>query len=264
MERTIGVDLAVEPRTTAAAEIHWNRDGAEAKLPRLGCKDEYLLDLLSGLASGERAGIDCPFGWPTAFVEAIAAHTGHQPWPGNTGRAEHYARLRLRTTDRVADAVVRPLRGRGPLSVSMDKLGATAARWAYLADQLASVNRPVDRTGSGQVVEVYPAGARAVWGLGDPRSTQALLQAAPWLRFEPGAQQAYENEHAFDALIAALVARAAALGLTSPPRNEQEEQAAAVEGWIHLPEPDGLAGLNPSGGRQPKLTEDQAALAQRL
>ncbi|QDO37900.1 DUF429 domain-containing protein [Streptomyces sp. RLB3-17] len=245
VERTIGVDLAVQPGTTAAAEIRWNRDGAEVKLPRLGCTDEYLLDLLLGLASGERAGIDCPFGWPTAFVEAIAAHAGHQPWPGNTGRAEHYARLRLRTTDHVADAVVRPLRGRGPLSVSMDKLGATAARWAYLADQLAAGRRPVDRTGAGQVVEVYPAGARAVWGLGDPRSTQALLQAAPWLRFEPGAQKAYENEHAFDALIAALVARAAALGLTSLPRNEQEEQAAAMEGWIHLPGPDGLAGLNP-------------------
>jgi hypothetical protein len=70
VERTIGVDLAVQPGTTAA-EIRWNRDGAEAKLPRLGCTDEYLLDLLLGLASGERAGIDCPFGWPTAFVEAI-------------------------------------------------------------------------------------------------------------------------------------------------------------------------------------------------
>lgn len=246
MERTVGVDLAVKPRTTAAAEIYWSRDGAEVKLPRLGCKDEHLLDLLSGLASGERAGIDCPFGWPTAFVEAIAAHAGHQPRPGNVGWAEHYARLRLRTTDRVADKVIRPLTRRGPLSVSMDKLGATAARWAYLADQLAARGRPVDRTGAGQVIEVYPAGARAVWGLGDPRSTGTLLQAAPWLRFEPGAEQAYENEHAFDALIAALVARAAILGLISPPRNEQEERAAAVEGWIHLPVPDSLAGLDPS------------------
>ncbi len=247
MERTIGIDLAVDPRTTAAAEICWSQNGAAVKTPILRCKDDDLLHLLSGLATGERAGVDCPFGWPAAFVEAVSAHAGHRPWPGNGGRAEHYARLRLRATDRVADAVVRPLTGRGPLSVSMDKLGATAARWAYLADQLAADGSPVDRTGAGQVVEVYPAGARAVWGLSGRRSTQSLLRAAPWLRFDPGAQQEYEtNEHAFDALIAALVARATHLGLTSPPRNEEEEQAAAVEGWIHLPGADGLTRIDPS------------------
>ncbi|WP_327344347.1 DUF429 domain-containing protein [Streptomyces europaeiscabiei] len=247
MERTIGVDLAVGSRTTAAAEIYWSPDGAEAKAPKAGCADKDLLELLSGLAPGERAGVDCPFGWPAAFVESVAAHASHQPWPGQTGRAEHYALLRLRTTDRAADAVVRPLVGRGPLSVSMDKLGATAARWAYLADQLALGGRPVDRTGAGPVVEVYPAGARAVWRLDGTRSTEALLKAAPWLRFEPGAQQIYEkNEHAFDALIAALVARATALGLTSGPQGEQEDRVAAVEGWIHLPEPDSLIRLDPS------------------
>lgn len=245
VKRTIGVDLAVRPQATAVAEICWSRgDSAEVKTPTLGCEDEDLLELLSGLTRDERAGVDCPFGWPKAFVEAAAAHAHHQPWPGRTSWAEHYARLRLRTTDRVVDAVVRPLAGRGPLSVSMDKLGATAARWAYLADQLAIRGHPVDRTGAGQVVEVYPAGARAVWGLGGTRSTQTLLQAAPWLRFEPGARQAYKkSEHAFDALIAALVARATALGLTVQPRNEQEDRAAAVEGWIHLPEPGSLASL---------------------
>lgn len=247
MQRTIGVDLAVQPRDTAAAEIRWRRDGAQVQAPILRCPDDVLLELLAGLAAGERAGVDCPFGWPTAFVEAVAAHAGHRPWPGRTGREEHYDRLRLRTTDRGADAVVRPLLGRGPLSVSMDKLGATAARWAYLADRLAAAGHPVDRTGAGRVVEVYPAGARAVWGLIGTRSTRMLIRAAPWLRFDPGAQQVYEtNEDAFDALIAALVARAAALGLTSPPRNEEEERAAAVEGWIHLPGSDDLAGLDPS------------------
>ncbi|MGW1498872.1 DUF429 domain-containing protein [Streptomyces mirabilis] len=200
--------------------------------------------VLSGLAPGERAGVDCPFGWPVAFVEAVAAHAGHQPWPGQTDRAEHYARLRLRTTDRVTDAVLRPLVGRGPLSVSMDKLGATGARWAYLADQLALGGRPVDRAGVGPVVEVYPAGARALWRLDDTRSTEALLKAAPWLWFEPGAQQAYEkNEHAFDALITALVARPGSDlraprraggssrrcgGLDSPSRTRQFAQARPI------------------------------------
>lgn len=248
MERTIGVDLAVSPSKTAVAEIRWDQDDeVVAKTPELKRKDEDLLDLLSGLMPQERAGVDCPFGWPAPFVEALAAHAEHRPWPGRTGRAQHYARLRLRTTDQVAQEVLRPFAGRDPLSVSMDKLGAVAARWAYLADHLAAAGHPVDRTGAGQVVEVYPAGARAVWGLVGIRSTHALLQAAPWLHFEPGARQAYEtSEHAFDALIAALVARATALGLTALPGNKQEERAATVEGWIHLPVPGSLARLAPS------------------
>ena len=234
MSLTIGVDLAVNPRNTAAAEIMWHEGVAEVKSPSLKCGDEYLLELLSSLTSEERAGIDCPFGWPTDFVDAIAAHAGNQPWPGRAGRVEHYGRLRLRTTDRVAKAVA----GRNPLSASMDKLGATAARWAYLADRLAADGHPVERAGTGRVIEVYPAGARAVWGLAGKRSTRALLQAAPWLRFEPGAIHMYDkSKDAFDALIAALVARATVLGLTTLPQGEHEKRAAAVEGWIHLPIP---------------------------
>ncbi|MEZ0115603.1 hypothetical protein ABH920_009643 [Catenulispora sp. EB89] len=135
MERTVGVDLAAQPRTTAAAEILWGPDGAAVKPPRLKCRDEELLDLLSGLAAGERAGIDCLFGWPTAFVEAVAAHTAHQPWPGRDRQGEYYPRMRLRLTDLVCQRET----GRYPLSVSMDKLGATAARWASWPTSLPSV-----------------------------------------------------------------------------------------------------------------------------
>ncbi|WP_370356127.1 DUF429 domain-containing protein [Catenulispora sp. EB89] len=113
-----------------------------------------------------------------------------------------------------------------------------------LADQLAVRGRPVDRTGAGPVVEVYPAGARAVWGLEAVRSTDAVLGAMPRLRFEPGAREGYEsNEHAFDALVAALVARAVALALTTPPQGIEQNEAATVEGWIHLPLPGSLDSL---------------------
>ncbi|MGW2400111.1 hypothetical protein ACWCYY_26470 [Kitasatospora sp. NPDC001664] len=45
-----------------------------------------------------------------------------------------------------------------------------------------------------------------------------------------------------DALIAALVARSAALGRTLPPRTEEQLRLAPVEGWLHLPGPlDDLA-----------------------
>lgn len=239
MQRTVGVDLAAQPPTTAAAEILWHTDGAEVQPPRLRCTDDELHALLSGLGPNDRAGVDCPFGWPVAFVEAIAAHADQQPWPGRDERLGHYNRMRMRMTDRITAQTIR----RAPLSVSMDKLGAMAARWAYLADRLAVDGRPVDRAGAGPVIEVYPAAARVIWGWAG-RSSADLLDAMPWLSFATGAARAYaKSGHAFDALIAALVARAASLGLTTPPSNDEERRAAAVEGWIHLPMRGSFAAL---------------------
>lgn len=238
--RTIGVDLAVAARTTAAAEITWGQHGATVGPAHQGCTDQVLLDLLSGLGPGDRAGIDCPFGWPVDFAEAVHAHTHQRPWPGRgRDRAEHYAGLRLRRTD----LRVRQVTGCRPLSVSFDKLGATAARWAYLADALAVDGRPVDRAGAGTVVEVYPAASRTQWQLGPERSMRELLESAPWLECAEEHRRAYDaSEHAFDALIAAVTARAAALGLTARPEGE-EVALADREGWIHLPERESLPRL---------------------
>ncbi len=53
---------------------------------------------------------------------------------------------------------------------------------------------------------------------------------------QPGSAQAAESDHnCFDALVASLVARAAALGLTQPPETDQERDRAVREGWIHVP-----------------------------
>jgi hypothetical protein len=109
---------------------------------------------------------------------------------------------------------------------------------------MAAGGRSVDRTGLGLVAEVYPAAARLRWHLSPSRSVVELQTALPPLRFaDPSGAVAYErNEHAFDALVAALVARAVALGLTEPPR-PSELSVAATEGWIHLPRPGSLAVL---------------------
>jgi len=69
--RTIGVDLAVADNNTAAAAITWDEHGATVRPARTGCTDDELLDLLGGLGPGERAGVDCPFGWPLAFTRAV-------------------------------------------------------------------------------------------------------------------------------------------------------------------------------------------------
>jgi hypothetical protein len=247
--RTLGVDLAAGSATTAACIITWHNGHAVVGQPIRPLDDTQLLGLFDGLRPGDRAGVDCPFGWPTDFVTAVTAHASGQPWPGRGEDSTAYrTRLRLRMTDRrVAQMTRRP-----PLSVAFDKLGATAARWAHLADALAASGTRVDRTGAGLVAEVYPAAARLRWNLSPSRSVAELQMALPSLQFaDASGAVAYEgNEHAFDALVAALVARAVALELTERPR-PTDLSVAAVEGWIHIPCRGSLAALADLGGQAP-------------
>jgi predicted nuclease with RNAse H fold len=235
----LGIDLAAGARRTYACVL----DGTRARLHER-CDDDTLLELAAGR---EKVGIDAPFGWPRAFVEALIAHRGHEAWPAPDGEPEKYrAELSYRETDRA----VMPTRR--PLSVSTDRIGVTAMRCAHLLHRWKIAGEAVDRSGRGKFVEVYPAGALEVWGLGASgykgKSTEALaakldrlLDAVP---LELSDRELCARVHdAFDALIAALIARAAALDLTDGPPPEHAE-LAAEEGWIHLPRPGTLARLN--------------------
>ncbi len=62
----------------------------------------------------------------------------------------------------------------------------------------------------------------------------ALQAAAPWLELGPHDQLCSTSNDALDAVIAALAARAAALGLTLRPDPELQPTASR-EGWIALP-----------------------------
>ena len=98
------------------------------------------------------------------------------------------------------------------------------------ADLLAQRDEPVDRAGGGAVVEVYPAASLKQWGL-PARSykgrgnapalgllVDALLKAASCLDLGECAGACRKSDDAFDALVAALTARAAADPLlTIPP-----------------------------------------------
>ncbi len=88
------------------------------------------------------------------------------------------------------------------------------------------------------MLEVYPAAALLLWGLprerykADPGAREELLAAleaeAPWLEWEPGAREAcVESDDALDAVLCALIARAAALGLTEPPPAAEARAARA-------------------------------------
>jgi hypothetical protein len=161
---------------------------------------------------------------------------------------------------------------RRPLSVAADKLGVTAMRCAHLLSTWAAAGSSVDRTGRGTLVEVYPAGALVRWGLngggykgGDGAPLQALVrrvcEALPCLELSEDDRQLCErDDDAFDALVAALVARAAHLGLTNGPPPSLQAQAAE-EGWIHLPLHGSLQLLQPSRAR---VAAPADALATRL
>ena len=71
----------------------------------------------------------------------------------------------------------------------------------------------------------------------------SLEKQVPWLQLTEDARKlCRRSDDAFDALIAALVARAAALGFTDAPPREISA-AAETEGWIHLPAAHSLRDL---------------------
>jgi predicted nuclease with RNAse H fold len=237
---TVGVDLAAEATRTAVAWIDWSAAGARVRGIELGADDDLVV---AALMAADKAGVDCPLGWPDRFVEFVAAHrAGRVDVPRDTPGRDWRRDLALRVTDQVT----RELTGLIPLSVSADRIGHAAMRCAALLARLADRGRPVERDGRGVVVEVYPAASLKAWGLpyrGYKRARHrralgdlldGLRAAAPWLDLGAAEPICRSSDDATDAVIAALTARAAALGRVTTPAPEHRA-AAASEGWIALP-----------------------------
>jgi predicted nuclease with RNAse H fold len=238
---TAGLDLAAMPERTALASIEWA--GRRAVIRDLVCPagDGVILEVI-GRAG--KTGIDCPLGWPDAFVDFVAAHrSGHVTLPRDGTGSGWRRELTMRRTD----LFVRDKLHLVPLSVSADRIAHVALRCAVLLAKLDASGRPVDRTGAGPVVEVYPAASLRGWGLRhrgykQPRApgvlaaaADDLLAAARWLDCGPHEETIRRSHDAFDAVIAALTARAASLGQTCPP-GEDDLAAATTEGWIAIPD----------------------------
>jgi predicted nuclease with RNAse H fold len=236
--RTAGIDLSSRDTKSAACVIEWSANDASISSLTLGVGDKEIADHIT---NADKIGIDVPLGWPIAFAEAVSEHSTLGTWPTSYLHADNVA-YRFRRTDL---HVWRTAGLKPPLSVSTDRIGIPAMRAAALLSTL-DPSPPLD--GSGKVVEVYPAAALARWGLpsrvykGAKRRTGriALLDAfanatAGWLELSDQDRQTCENsDDAFDALIAALVARAAAVGAVDLiPADDRE--AARREGWIALP-----------------------------
>lgn len=238
---TLGIDLASQPRGTAACAIEWASGRARVLDVACGQDDAALLERI---AAADKVGLDVPFGWPDAFVEAVAHFHAGGGWS-----AAPVTALRYRETDRVVAART----GRWPLSVSTDLIGVPTFRAARLLARLAEGGQKIDRAGGGKLVETYPAAALRIWGFtstGYKRreglsALAALLKALTsrtrgWLALDPAARKLCgSTDHALDALVAALIARAVALDLYERPPAEHAA-AAGREGWIALPFADAL------------------------
>ncbi|SNT45716.1 Protein of unknown function [Asanoa hainanensis] len=234
---TVGVDLAAADERSGLAVVEWSPGRAVVSDASLGASDA---EIISAVRASDKAGIDCPLGWPAAFVSFVATHEHGLVSPPPPGAG---AMWRRRLAYRMTDEVVRASTGLIPMSVSADRIGHAAFRAAGLLSLLSPDGAPLSRAGDGQVVEVYPAASLWGWGLthrGYKRAglasdlVSSLLTAAPWLSlgsFEPLCRRSHD---ALDAVVAALAARAAATDRATRPTAEQLP-AAAIEGWIALP-----------------------------
>jgi predicted nuclease with RNAse H fold len=241
--KTLGVDLASQPANTGLAIIAWTEGLARLERLELGATDERIVAVA---AEVDVVGIDAPFGWPAPFIELLDRSPEPAAWTH-----EHRDRLRFRRTD----FAVRGALGRWPLSVSSDLIALPAMRCQGLLRRL----NVQDRSGDGRVVEVYPALALHRWGFpssGYKGSKRTAPRAALWERLEtrvPWLSVSAEHrdlirrsDDALDAVVAAIVARAAQLGALEPiPAVDRD--AARVEGWIAIPTAGSLAALGAPG-----------------
>lgn len=243
MVHVLGIDLAAGAPSTGVVLLAPDPTGGWSAHEGEGVPDD---DALVGQAVGAAViGVDAPLGWPTAFVEAMAAHHSFEPWPGTPDRST--------LTHRETDRATRDLVGRTPLSVSADRLGSVAMRCALLQRRWAAEvwGAPSPRDGSGPLVETYPAAALLAWGIDcrgykgrpkgvDPAKVRTGVVAeiadatAHWLDLELVRERCVISDHVLDALICALVALAARAGATSRPSPAQASLARR-EGWIHVP-----------------------------
>ncbi len=244
MSTTLGIDLASQAQKTGVCVIEWSGSGARVRTLHRGGPEAGDEPLRAAIRSGHtKVAIDAPFGWPEPFVAAIRG----DEWPDVEARA-----LAYRETDRF----VHTRAGKLALSVSTDKIAYCAFRCARL---LSGLDAP--RDGSGLAVEAYPDAALRCWlptsfaqrpaasYKGEPGSERReelvdVLLAGLGDRFDigTGRDDCVKSDDCLDALLCALIARAAERGKTILPGDEHAS-SARVEGWIHLPERGSLAQL---------------------
>lgn len=236
--RTLGIDLSADPGKTGACEVDWTT-GTVTLLPRPTGDDQ----LVDAARRADMIAIDVPLGWPDPFIDALVAHRQQGRWPPlSSPPPADRTPLRFRRTD-----VVLQGHGSQPLSVSSDRIGVAAMRGARIQALLTDAGVPVDRSGTtGRLVEAYPAAALRSWGLPstgykgranlDACRTLAVLVTERCGPLASAVEACLDgcDDDALDAFLCAVIALAAAEGLTAGPSGD-DLAIARREGWIHLP-----------------------------
>lgn len=232
-----GIDLAAEPKGTALAILDFENSKAQLVYLEQGLDDQALIDKT---IISDKIGIDCAFGWPIEFAKFIAKNQDLKAKDLIDGGMDFRRNLSFRETDRQ----IRQITGRWPLSVSTDRLGLTAMRCAGLLSRYQQAGVAIDRSGGGKIAEVYPGATLRNWDFdttnyrvnNDVRAKllKDIKAQASWLDTSSFETQMIESSDSFDAVIAALAARAVYLGGYTKPTKDQQE-AAEIEGWICLP-----------------------------
>jgi predicted nuclease with RNAse H fold len=234
---TAGIDLAAEPKGTALAILEFQNNKAKLVFLDQGLDDQALIEQT---INADKIGIDCAFGWPIEFAKFIAKHQD----PTNKDLIDGGMDFRRNLSHRQTDRMIKELTGRWPLSVSTDRLGLTAMRCAGLLSKYKQAGVAIDRSGSGKLAEVYPGATLRNWDF-DTTNYRVIEDAragllkqfkaqAPWLDTKGFETKMIESSDSFDAVIAALAARAVYLDQYTKP-TEDQQAAAEIEGWICLP-----------------------------
>ena len=224
--QSLGIDLSTDPKKVWICEIDWAQSppqlvaldrATDLPDPRLTdvpdgerptVRDEgglvaALVERLILFGPGEDrvAGLDAPFGWPVAFVEAVSNWEA-----GDLEGFRKRVELRLRATDRFVQAAS----GVTPLSVSVDRIGSTAMLCAEVLSRFARrLDEPrIDRARAlGGLAEVYPAAALRMWTTDDGRPLptasykthsihrEPLLHELAGLRFPPASPRFSRSLH---------------------------------------------------------------------
>jgi hypothetical protein len=187
------------------------------------------------------------------MVAAMNAYSREEPWPELDNEA-----FRRSRSDRHLQRTVLAETGikYSPMSPASSASAVTVCRLAQLREDGYRISgRRFDRAGADRVLEVSCPAALIIWGFehegyksggrtADERPEAAAARAsliaalevkAPWLRWADGAREAcLESDDPLDAVLAALIARAAAVGLAKPPP-AADLDLARQECWIHLP-----------------------------
>ena len=229
--RFVGVDLASQPEKSSMCLLEWNRRPTVVDLVRPAHDDAIVTAALDAMA----VGIDCPFGWPTDFVEKVSRwHHGESAAAVHTDPRA----LRLRESDRWLREHHVP---RDPLSVSTDRLAIVALRGIGILERLLGPHG--DRSGRRHVYEAYPGGTLAVWGLpstgykGDAGTQKraAIVDALDGpVDFGSHRDAVAASDDDLDAVLTAVVAGLGRARHTTRPPAEHR-RTAAIEGWIHVP-----------------------------